>query len=138
METQPVEAIVIGAAMAGATAAAHLSATRRVALPEAPLDARPEELDVAIAIDRMRQALDIPVARIEHRQAGLRSVTPGRGLAIGEAGFFWMVGPGGYGIQTAPAAGWLPASLVNGSTLDSDLQAAVPLCDPRRFERAVS
>ena len=43
----------------------------------APLDAQPEELDVAIAIDRMQQALDIPVGRIEHKWAGLRSFTPG-------------------------------------------------------------
>ena len=103
----------------------------------APLDAQPEELDVAIAIDRMQQALDIPVSRIEHKWAGLRSFTPDRGLAIGEAaerGFFWMVGQGGYGIQTAPAAGRLLASLVNGTAPDADVAAAVPLCDPRRFE----
>jgi D-arginine dehydrogenase len=105
----------------------------------APLDAQPEELDVAIAIDRMQQALDIPVGRIEHKWAGLRSFTPDRGLAIGrgsEPGFFWMVGQGGYGIQTAPAAGRLLASLVNGTAPDADVAAAVPLCDPRRFEGA--
>ena len=104
----------------------------------APLDAQPEELDVAIAIDRMQQALDIPVGRIEHKWAGLRSFTPDRGLAIGESGergFFWMVGQGGYGIQTAPAAGRLLAALVNGTAPEPDVAAAVPLCDPRRFER---
>ncbi|SDB38460.1 NAD(P)/FAD-dependent oxidoreductase [Belnapia rosea] len=103
----------------------------------APLDAQPDELDVAIAIDRMQQALDIPVGRIEHKWAGLRSFTPDRGLAIGaarEPGFFWMVGQGGYGIQTAPAAGRLLASLVNGMPPDADVAAAVPLCDPLRFE----
>jgi D-arginine dehydrogenase len=107
----------------------------------APLDAQPEELDVAIAIDRMQQALDIPVGRIEHKWAGLRSFTPDRGLAIGEdseAGFFWMVGQGGYGIQTAPAAGRLLAALVDGTPPDADLAAAVPLCDPRRFGRAAT
>ena len=104
----------------------------------APLDAQPDELDVAIAIDRMQQALDIPVGRIEHKWAGLRSFTPDRGLAIGagsEPGFFWMVGQGGYGIQTAPAAGRLLAALVAGTPPDADVAAAVPLCDPRRFER---
>jgi D-arginine dehydrogenase len=104
----------------------------------APLNAQPEELDIAIAIDRMQQALDIPVDRIEHKWAGLRSFTPDRGLAIGEgseSGFFWMAGQGGYGIQTAPAAGRLLAALVNGTAPDADVAAAVPLCDPRRFGR---
>lgn len=102
-----------------------------------PCDAQPDELDIAIAVDRMQQALDIPVARIEHRWAGLRTFTPDRGLAIGqgtEAGFFWMVGQGGYGMQTAPAAGRLLAALVAGEG-PRDLAAAVPLCDPLRFTR---
>ena len=46
-----------------------------------------------------------------------------------------MVGQGGYGIQTAPAAGRLLAALVNGTAPEPDVAAAVPLCDPRRFER---
>ncbi len=101
-----------------------------------PCDAQPDEYDVAVAVDRMQQALDIPVSRIEHRWAGLRSFTPDRGLAIGEGverGFFWMVGQGGYGMQTAPAAGRLLAALVNG-TDPGNLAAAAPLCDPRRFK----
>ena len=102
-----------------------------------PCDAQPDEYDVAVAVDRMQQALDIPVNRIEHRWAGLRSFTPDRGLAIGEGverGFFWMVGQGGYGMQTAPAAGRLLAALVNGAD-PGELAAAAPLCDPRRFSR---
>lgn len=102
-----------------------------------PCDAQPDELDVAVAVDRMQQALDIPVTRIEHRWAGLRSFTPDRGLAIGqgaEAGFFWMVGQGGYGMQTAPAAGRLLAALVAGEDPGA-LAPAVPLCDPLRFAR---
>jgi len=104
----------------------------------APVDAQPDELDVAIAIDRMQQALDIPVSRVEHRWAGLRSFTPDRGLAIGagaEAGFYWMAGQGGFGIQTAPAAGQLLAALVNGDDPGA-LAGAVALTDPRRFEQA--
>ena len=103
----------------------------------APCDAQPDEYDVAVAIDRMQQALDIPVARIEHRWAGLRTFTPDRGLAIGqgtERGFFWMVGQGGYGMQTAPAAGRLLAALVTGAD-PGGLAAAIPLCDPLRFAR---
>ncbi len=100
-----------------------------------PCDAQPEELDVALAVERMGEALDIPVRRVEHRWAGLRSFTPDRSLAIGEAeerGFFWMVGQGGYGIQTAPAAGRLLADLVDGRD-PGELARVVAQVDPRRF-----
>jgi len=65
--------------------------------------------DIAVGVDRMQQALDIEVRRVEHAWAGLRTFTPDGSLAFGwdprAAGFFWCVGQGGYGIQTAPAAG---------------------------------
>ncbi|MDB5411675.1 MAG: FAD-binding oxidoreductase [Rubritepida sp.] len=101
-----------------------------------PCDAQPDELDVAIAIDRMQQALDIPVNRVEHRWAGLRSFTRDRGLAIGASempGFYWFCGQGGYGIQTAPAAGRLLAQLVRGEEPDADLRAALAPTNPLRF-----
>jgi D-arginine dehydrogenase len=103
-----------------------------------PCDARPEELDIAVAIDRMQQALDIPVRRVEHSWAGLRSFLPGRSMAIGEAGepgFFFAIGQGGYGIQTAPAQGRLLTALIEGQD-PGELAAAIPLVDPRRFEAA--
>jgi D-arginine dehydrogenase len=103
-----------------------------------PLDAQPDELDVAIAVDRFETALDIPVRRVEHRWAGLRTFTPDRGLAIGPSGtpgFFWNCGQGGYGIQTAPAAGRLLALLVNDQDPEG-LRDVVPLVDPRRFSKA--
>lgn len=81
-----------------------------------PHDVQPEEIDVAIGIDRMQQALDIQVRRVEHSWAGLRTFTPDGSLAFGwdpnAEGFFWCVGQGGYGIQTAPAAGRLVADLI--------------------------
>ncbi|MBX9700352.1 MAG: FAD-binding oxidoreductase [Acetobacteraceae bacterium] len=101
-----------------------------------PCDAQPEELDVALAVQRMQEALDIPVTRVEHRWAGLRTFTPDRSLAIGESearGFFWMVGQGGYGIQTSPAAGRLLADLVDGRAPEPALARIVGQVDPRRF-----
>ncbi|MFT8243994.1 NAD(P)/FAD-dependent oxidoreductase [Roseomonas sp. BN140053] len=100
-----------------------------------PRDAQPEELDVAVAVDRMQQALELPVRRVEHRWAGLRTFTPDRGLAIGlgsEDGFWWNCGQGGYGIQTAPAAGRLLAALVEGEDPGA-LAPVLPLLDPGRF-----
>lgn len=103
-----------------------------------PCDAQPEEIDVALAVERMQQALDIPVRRVEHRWAGLRSFTPDRSLAIGESeapGFFFMLGQGGYGIQTAPAAGRLLADLVDGRAPEPALAPIISQVDPRRFAR---
>ena len=101
-----------------------------------PHDVQPDEFDVAIAVDRMQAALDIPVHRVEHRWAGLRSFTPDRSLAIGldrdTPGFAWCIGQGGYGIQTAPAAGALLAALVRGED-PGPLAPVVPLVDPNRF-----
>ena len=101
-----------------------------------PHDVQPDELDVAIAIDRMQQALDIEVRRVERAWAGLRTFTPDRSLALGwdrgAPGFLWNVGQGGYGIQTSPAAGRLVADLVAGRDpgLDGGVLAMV---DPNRF-----
>ena len=96
----------------------------------------PDELDIALGIDRMQQALDIPVRRVEHSWAGLRTFTPDRSLAIGcdqsIEGFFWCVGQGGYGIQTSPAAGRLTCDLVVGRD-PGEATWIVPLVDPARF-----
>ena len=101
-----------------------------------PHDVQPEELDVAIAIDRMQQALDITVRRVERSWAGLRTFTPDRSLAIGwdraAEGFLWSVGQGGYGIQTSPAAGRLVADLVAGRD-PGPAAAALPMVNPGRF-----
>ncbi len=99
-------------------------------------DAQPDEYDVAIGVDRMQQGLDIEVRRIEHKWAGLRTFAPDRSLCIGEGserGFLWMCGQGGYGIQTAPAAGRLLAALARGDAPDGAIAAAAPPVDPGRF-----
>jgi len=104
--------------------------------PSFPHDVQPEEIDIAIGIDRMQQALDIQVRRIEHSWAGLRTFTPDGSLAFGwdrdREGFFWCVGQGGYGIQTSPAAGRLTAALVLGHD-PGEAGAAVAAIDPGRF-----
>ena len=109
------------------------------ATPTHPHDVQPEELDIALGIDRMQNAMDIPVLRVERAWAGLRSFSPDGSLAIGwdpvNDGFFWCAGQGGYGIQTAPAAGRLAADLV--SRRDPGAAAAIMgLIDPGRFSLA--
>jgi D-arginine dehydrogenase len=84
-----------------------------------PCDAAPEELDVALAIDRLAQAVDWRVLAVEHKWAGLRSFAPDRlpvyGFSASGSGFFWCAGQGGFGIQTAPAASALAAALLLGA-----------------------
>jgi D-arginine dehydrogenase len=93
--------------------------------PSPPCDVQPEELDVAIAVDRFEQATDTSVRRVRRRWAGLRVFAPDRSPVVGfdpqTPGFFWLVGQGGYGIQTAPALGRVAALLAAGRPLPEDV-----------------
>ncbi|HEX5378170.1 MAG TPA: FAD-binding oxidoreductase [Phenylobacterium sp.] len=93
--------------------------------PSEPLDAAPEELDIAICVDRLQAACDLPVRRVARAWAGLRTFCPDRVEAFGydatAPGFFWYVGQGGYGMQTAPAAARLGAALALGHDVPPDL-----------------
>src|SRR3546814_13938790 len=46
--------------------------------PMAPGDVAPDEIDIAVAIDRLQSAVDWPVAASERKWAGLRSFEIGR------------------------------------------------------------
>ena len=93
-----------------------------------PCVARPEELDVALAVDRFERATGRSVRRIGRQWAGLRVFAPDRSPVIGfdadAPGFFWLAGPGGYGIQTAPALGAVTAALACGQGLPGPIAAA--------------
>lgn len=104
-------------------------------------DSMPDDLDIAIAIDRVQQIADLPVKRIEHQWSGLRTFAPDRSPIVGydpsATGFFWLVGQGGYGIQTAPAMGEIAACLARGHAIPSHLRAfGVSAADltPDRFD----
>lgn len=85
-----------------------------------PCDAAPEEIDVAVAIDRFERLGVGRIVRRERAWAGLRSFAPDRvpvyGFDARAPGFFWFAGQGGFGIQTAPAAALLGAALITGHT----------------------
>lgn len=103
-------------------------------IPSPPCDAAPEELDVAMAIDRFEKVVDWPVQRLEHKWAGLRTFAPDRlpvyGFDRTAQGFFWFAGQGGFGIQTAPAAADLALGLLLGRAPGAVDPAAY---DPGRF-----
>ncbi|KAB7644128.1 NAD(P)/FAD-dependent oxidoreductase [Polymorphobacter fuscus] len=103
--------------------------------PDVPHDVRPDEMDLAVVIDQFEQASTARVVRLDSSWAGLRTFAPDRLPVFGwdgaVAGLFWCAGQGGFGIQTAPAAGQLCAALLLGEA---------PAVDPApyratRFER---
>jgi D-arginine dehydrogenase len=89
--------------------------------PVEPQDVQPEELDIALVVERIQQASTLKVERIVRRWAGLRSFVkdknPVMGFAPDAEGFFWLAGQGGYGIQTSYAMGLTAASLATGKGL---------------------
>jgi D-arginine dehydrogenase len=95
--------------------------------PMPPCDVRPDEIDIAVTVDRIQTVTTLPVARIESSWAGLRSFvadrTPVVGYSDGASEFFWLAGQGGYGIQTAPAMARAAAAMVLGADLPADLRA---------------
>ena len=97
----------------------------------APCDAAPEELDVAIAIDRFQDVVDWPIEAVERRWAGLRSFAPDRlpvyGFDPTADDFFWCAGQGGFGIQSCVAAARLAAAELLGES------CPIPGIDPRAF-----
>lgn len=95
--------------------------------PSPPCDAQPEDWDAALAVDRIQQATTLTVPRIEKKWAGLRSFLPDQMPAVGYDeridGFFWLIGQGGFGMQTSAAMGRLSAALVEHAPVPDDLAA---------------
>ena len=102
-------------------------------------DAAPEELDVAIAIDRLQSASEWRIEVVEHKWAGLRSFSPDRlpiyGFDGSDPAFFWFAGQGGFGIQTSPAAAMLGAQLLLGRDVNEVTSTLNPaIYSPSRFD----
>jgi D-arginine dehydrogenase len=95
------------------------------ATPSAPLDAYPEDLDVAAGVERLERATHLNVTRVFHSWAGLRTfardASPVVGLDGAVPGFCWLAGQGGYGIKTSPALSRACAALVRGRPLPEDI-----------------
>ena len=86
--------------------------------PVDPHDVQAEELDVAMAIDRIEAITTMRINRPARVWAGLRSFVSDGALVGGfdprMAGFFWVAAQGGYGIQTSAAMGEACAALARG------------------------
>jgi D-arginine dehydrogenase len=95
------------------------------ATPSAPMDAYPEDLDVAVGVERLERATTLQVQRVSRAWAGLRTFAPDAAPVVGldsrADGFFWLAGQGGYGIKTSPALSRACASLIRERRLPDDL-----------------
>ena len=95
------------------------------ATPSLPLDAYPDDLDVALAVDRFERATTLGVRRVSRAWAGLRTFASDGSPVVGpdpeDASFIWLAGQGGYGIKTSPALSRACAALVRREPLPDDL-----------------
>lgn len=110
--------------------------------PVPPHDVVAEELDVATGIHRITEATTLEIRRPRHVWAGLRSFAPDNEFVIGwdadAAGFFWLAGQGGYGIQTAAGAAALASALLQRRPVPSSLTAlgvSPAVVEPSRLRR---
>jgi D-arginine dehydrogenase len=108
--------------------------------PMEPHDVRPEEIDVALAIERIEAATTMRIRHVTATWAGLRSFLTDRRPAVGAdpdlEGFFWLAGQGGFGIMTSPALARAIEGLIVDGRLPAELEAfgvASAALDPVRL-----
>jgi len=105
--------------------------------PVPPCDVQPEDIDVAIAIERLHERTTIAVCHVERKWAGLRSFVADKTPVVGfdplAEGFFWLAGQGGYGVQTAEGMAGCAAALVLHDRLPAELGLDAAVLSPTRF-----
>jgi D-arginine dehydrogenase len=93
-----------------------------------PCDARHEEADVALAIQRITAVTTMPIRSVERAWAGLRSFVadhrPVNGWDPEVPGFYWLAGQGGFGIKTAPAMARFAEGMILDGAPPADLARA--------------
>jgi D-arginine dehydrogenase len=102
--------------------------------PSEPCDAKPEELDIALGISRINDRTLMDIRSVRSSWAGLRTFSPDGVPVAGpdsrDATFIWLVGQGGYGIQTSPAMALLAAAAIRNQVPE---QLAGTDVDPQRY-----
>ena len=107
--------------------AGQLMGSLAEATPMEPHDVRPEEIDVARAIERIEAATTLEIRHVRRAWAGLRSFVPDGLPVAGEApgcdGFYWLAGQGGAGIMTSSTMGRVITGLITTGEVPHDLIA---------------
>jgi D-arginine dehydrogenase len=95
--------------------------------PVEPHDAYADDMAIAVGVERLMEATTIEVTRLEHSWGGLRTFAPDGSPVVGfdpsTDGFFWLVGQGGYGIQSSPALSRTAAALALRQNVPDDILA---------------
>lgn len=95
--------------------------------PSEPCDAQADELEVAIAIDRIHRFTTMEVPRVTHKWGGLRTFAPDHEPVIGcdpeQPSFIWLAGQGGNGVMAGAAAARLAASFALNAAIPADIAA---------------
>jgi D-arginine dehydrogenase len=90
-----------------------------------PCDARPDEVEIARAIEAINAVTTLDIRHVRSSWAGLRTFVPDCNPVVGfdpaVEGFFWYAGQGGYGIQTAPALSRTGAALLRGEAVPREV-----------------
>jgi D-arginine dehydrogenase len=88
--------------------------------PSEPCDAKPADLDVALALERVNAVTTLGLRSVHTAWAGLRSFVADRAPVVGawpdHPAFVFFAGQGGYGIQMAPALARTAAAIALGKT----------------------
>jgi len=103
--------------------------------PAEPGDAKPVDLDIALAIERVNEVTTLGLRSVHTAWAGLRSFVEDRLPVVGarpdRPGFVYFAGQGGYGIQTAPALAAYGAAVALGLPVPADIDLAAMRLSPR-------
>jgi D-arginine dehydrogenase len=108
--------------------------------PQAPSDARADDVEIARAIEAIEAATILDqITHVGSTWAGLRTFAPDRTPVVGYdpdvAGLFWFAGQGGYGIQTAPALARTGAALLGKQPVPADIATRGLRADALAVER---
>jgi D-arginine dehydrogenase len=113
--------------------------------PVEPQDVQPEELDIALGIDRIETFTTMTIRRPTRIWAGLRSFVADGDLVGGFdaelPGFFWVAAQGGYGIQTSAAMGEACAALASGEPMPAHIAGfglTAAMLSPERLHRGAT
>jgi len=102
-------------------------------------DAAADDMTLAEGAERMAHYIDWEVRKKPVAWAGLRTFSPDRVPVIGfdpeESGFFWLVGQGGFGVQSAGGIAALAAHLIAPDTFRQPDDLDPQHYDPARFRR---
>ncbi|MGI5129271.1 NAD(P)/FAD-dependent oxidoreductase [Pseudonocardia sp. CA-107938] len=104
--------------------------------PTEPGDAKPDPLDVALALERVEEATRLGLRSVRTSWAGLRSFVADRRPVVGEwpglPGFAFVAAQGGSGIETAPALSAYAAAVLTGQRPPADTPQDPALFAPDR------